>query len=492
MRKRGKNFVMNNSMIIPVILAGGSGTRLWPLSRQLYPKQFLNFGDGNTLFQETLLRLTKMGLVQPPIVICNEEHRFIVAEQLQLIDISANTILLEPVARNTAPALAVSALKAIKDDSNAILLVLPADHFIGNLKAFQEAIQEGTEFAARNQLVTFGIIPVTPETGYGYIHKGSPLELTANKPPVWQIDRFIEKPDLALATEYLSSGEYLWNSGIFMFKASKLLEEIKTFTPAIMDACEAALEKGQSDLDFYRLDIDSFSTCPSDSIDYAIMEKTSCGVIIALDSDWNDLGSWEALWQMGDKDEDNNVLYGDISLQGVRNSYIHASSRLVTAIGLDNHVIVETKDAVFISPRNSVQQIKSVVETLNKDNRSEVITHKTVYRPWGSYTNVEESDCFQVKRITVKPKAKLSLQKHFHRAEHWVVVKGTALVTRGEDQFILKEDQSTYIPLGTVHRLENPGKIPLELIEIQSGRYLREDDIERMDDIYGRTEKNNI
>ncbi|MBU1053720.1 MAG: mannose-1-phosphate guanylyltransferase/mannose-6-phosphate isomerase [Proteobacteria bacterium] len=479
-------------MIIPVILAGGSGTRLWPLSRQLYPKQFLNFGDGNTLFQETLLRLTKMGLVQPPIVICNEEHRFIVAEQLQLIDISANTILLEPVARNTAPALAVSALKAIKDDSNAILLVLPADHFIGNLKAFQEAIQEGTEFAARNQLVTFGIIPVTPETGYGYIHKGSPLELTANKPPVWQIDRFIEKPDLALATEYLSSGEYLWNSGIFMFKASKLLEEIKTFTPAIMDACEAALEKGQSDLDFYRLDIDSFSTCPSDSIDYAIMEKTSCGVIIALDSDWNDLGSWEALWQMGDKDEDNNVLYGDISLQGVRNSYIHASSRLVTAIGLDNHVIVETKDAVFISPRNSVQQIKSVVETLNKDNRSEVITHKTVYRPWGSYTNVEESDCFQVKRITVKPKAKLSLQKHFHRAEHWVVVKGTALVTRGEDQFILKEDQSTYIPLGTVHRLENPGKIPLELIEIQSGRYLREDDIERMDDIYGRTEKNNI
>lgn len=476
-------------MIIPVILAGGSGTRLWPLSRQLYPKQFLNLGGGHTLFQETLLRLKNMGLARPPIVICNEEHRFIVAEQLQLIDISANTILLEPVVRNTAPALAVSALKAVKDDSNAILLALPSDHFIGNLKAFQKAIQEGADLAAQNHLVTFGVVPLAPETGYGYIRKGPPLAAKANMSAAWQIDRFVEKPDLALASGYVASGEYLWNSGIFMFKASKLIEEVNNFTPAIINACEAALEKGQSDLDFYRLDVDSFTACPSDSIDYAIMEKTSCGVMIALDSDWNDLGSWDALWQVGQKDDNNNVLYGDISLQGVTNSFVHASSRLVTAIGLDNHVIVETRDAVFISPRDRVQQIKAVVEHLNKENRPEVITHKTVYRPWGSYSNIEESDCFQVKRITVKPNAKLSLQKHYHRAEHWVVVKGTALVTRGEEKFILKEDQSTYIPLGTTHRLENPGKIPLELIEIQSGRYLREDDIVRMDDIYGRIEK---
>ncbi|MGB5159485.1 mannose-1-phosphate guanylyltransferase/mannose-6-phosphate isomerase [Desulfobacterium sp. N47] len=477
-------------MIIPVILAGGSGTRLWPLSRQLYPKQFLNLSGGNTLFQETVLRLKNMGLPEPPIVVCNEEHRFIVAEQLQLINVSANTILLEPAVRNTAPALAVSAIKAVKDGNDPVLLALPSDHFIGDLKSFKQAIQEGAEFAAQNHLVTFGVVPVAPETGYGYIRKGQPLTSKANMPAVWQIDRFVEKPDLALAEEYLASGKYLWNSGIFMFKASKLIEEMQTFAPAIMDACKAAVEKGRNDLDFYRLDIESFAACPGDSIDYAIMEKTSCGVIIALESDWNDLGSWEALWQVGEKDVNNNVLYGDISLQDVTNSFVHASSRLVTAIGLDNHVIVETKDAVFISPRDRVQQIKAVVENLSKDNRSEVITHKTVYRPWGSYTNVEESDCFQVKRITVKPKAKLSLQKHYHRAEHWVVVKGTALVTKGEERFILKEDQSTYISIGTVHRLENPGKIPLELIEIQSGRYLQEDDIERMDDIYGRTEKN--
>jgi len=475
--------------VTPVILAGGSGTRLWPLSRQLYPKQFLSFTGGNTLFQETLLRLLKIGLTKPPIVLCNEDHRFIVAEQLQSIDVSANEIFLEPVVRNTAPALAVSALKAIKDDRDALLLVMPSDHFIGNLKAFEQAIIRGAEFADQDNLVTFGIIPEGPETGYGYIRKGPRLKVEPNTPAAWKIDRFVEKPDLALAKQYVASGEYLWNSGMFVFKASKLIEEMKNFAPEILDFCKAALEKGSKDLDFYRLDIESFSACPSDSIDYAIMEKTLCGVIIALESDWNDLGSWESLWQTGKKDENNNVLYGDTCLHGVTNSFVHASSRLITSIGLDNHVIVESKDAVFISPRDRVQEIKAVVERLKKDKRPEVIAHKKVYRPWGSYETVDESDFFLVKRITVKPGAKLSLQKHSYRSEHWVVVKGTALVTRGEEHVLLKENQSIYIPTGMVHRLENTGEKQMELIEVQCGSYLSEDDIVRMDDIYGRTEK---
>jgi mannose-1-phosphate guanylyltransferase/mannose-6-phosphate isomerase len=478
--------------ITPVILAGGSGTRLWPLSRQLYPKQFLSFSDGNTLFQETILRLVNIGLNQPPIVLCNEDHRFIVAEQLKQIDVSANTIFLEPVVRNTAPALAVSALKAFKDDRDAILLVMPSDHFIGNLKAFDQAIRKGAEFAALDNLVTFGIVPAAPETGYGYIRKGVSLTANADMPAAWRIDRFVEKPNLAVAEHYVSSGEYLWNSGMFMFKASKLIDEMKNFAPSIMNACEAALEKGQSDLDFYRLDFDSFSASPSDSIDYAVMEKTSSGVMIALESDWNDLGSWESLWQTGEKDKNNNVLHGDINLHDVTNTYVHASSRLVTAIGLDNHVIVETGDAVFISPRDRVQEIKAVVDNLKKDNRSEVIAHKKVYRPWGSYETVEESDCFLVKRITVKPGAKLSLQKHNHRSEHWVVVKGVALVTKGEEEFTLRENQSVYIPVGMAHRLENKNEEQLELIEVQCGSYLSEDDIVRMDDIYGRARKSEV
>lgn len=475
--------------ITPVILAGGSGTRLWPLSRQLYPKQFLSFSGEKTLFQETLIRLVNIGLKQSPIVLCNEDHRFIVAEQLQSINIPADTIFLEPVVRNTAPALAVSALKALKDDRDTILLVMPSDHYIGNLTAFKQAIERGAKFAAENNMVTFGVIPVAPETGYGYIRKGLPLTEKAAVPAAWQIDRFVEKPDKALAKQYVASGEYLWNSGMFMFRAKKLIEEMKNLAPTILDSCEAALEKGWHDLDFYRLDIESFSACPSDSIDYAIMEKTSCGAMIALESEWNDLGSWESLWQTGKKDENNNVLHGDISLHGVNDSFIHASSRMVTAIGLDNHVIIETKDAVFVSPRDRVQEIKSVVDRLKKEKRPEVITHKKVYRPWGTYETVDESDRFLVKRISVKPGAKLSFQKHNHRSEHWVVVKGTALVTRGEEQFILEENQSVYIPSGTAHRLENPGDKQIELIEVQSGSYLGEDDIVRIDDIYGRAEK---
>lgn len=475
--------------ITPVILAGGSGTRLWPLSRQLYPKQFLSFSGGKTLFQETVLRLVNMGLNRSPMILCNEDHRFIVAEQLKSINIPADTIFLEPVVRNTAPALAVSALNALKDDRDTILLVMPSDHYIGNLAAFKQTIEKGAEFAAEDNLVTFGVIPQAPETGYGYIRKGALLTEKADMPAAWKIARFVEKPDLELAEQYVASGEYLWNSGMFMFRASRLIEEMKVYAPAILNTCEAALEKGRIDLDFYRLDSDSFSACPGDSIDYAIMEKTSCGVIIALESEWNDLGSWESLWQIGKKDVGNNVLYGDISLHDVSNSFIHASSRLVTAIGLDKHVIIETKDAVFISPRDRVQEIKAVVDKLKKEKRPEVITHKKVYRPWGSYETVDESEHFLVKRISVKPGAKLSLQKHNHRSEHWVIVKGTALITRGDEQFILEENQSVYIPSGTTHRLENAGEKQMELIEVQTGSYLTEDDIVRMDDIYGRNEK---
>ncbi|RJQ84042.1 MAG: mannose-1-phosphate guanylyltransferase/mannose-6-phosphate isomerase [Desulfobacteraceae bacterium] len=476
-------------MIIPVILAGGSGTRLWPLSRSLYPKQFMQLVDDVTLLQSTLLRLTPLEEVCPPILLCNEDHRFIVAEQLRSINITPAAIVLEPAARNTAPALAVAALIAAEQQDDPVLLALPADHHITDTLGFLATARKGVHYAEKGYLVTFGIEPDVPETGYGYIRKGPSLDPAGSVnlgPPAWAIDSFVEKPDIDTAKSYVDSGQYCWNSGMFMFKASTLLEEMQAHAPAIVDACRRALSAGRSDLDFFRLGKTAFAQCPSDSIDYAVMERTRAGVMIALASDWSDLGSWEALWQAGEKDSDHNVVHGDVCLQDVQQSFVYASSRLVAAVGLNNHVVVETKDAVFVAPRDYVQQVKALVDDLKSRNRPETVAHKKVYRPWGASEDIDVAERFLVRRLTVKPKAKLSLQKHFNRAEHWVVVKGTALVTRGEEQFILKEDQSAYIPLGVEHRLENPGKIPLELVEIQSGSYLAEDDVERLDDAYGR------
>ncbi len=475
-------------MITPVILAGGSGTRLWPLSRKLYPKQFMRLVDNHTLLQSTILRLASLEGMNPPIILCNEEHRFIVAEQLREAGVQPASIVLEPMGRNTAPAMAVAALMDKAKDADSVLLALPADHHIQPPQGLINTIVKGRAFAEQGKLVTFGIVPQAPETGYGYIRKGESLDCVPpdNGPPVWRIDQFVEKPDLVTAKTYLDSGCYCWNSGMFIFRADRLLEELQKHAPQIVAACESAVSDGQPDLDFFRLDKKAFGACPSDSIDYAVMEKTKAGVMVALESEWSDLGSWDALWHAGSKDGHQNVVHGDVCLQEVQNSFVHASGRLVTAVGLDNHVVVETKDAVFVAPRDDVQQVKALVEHLKTRNRPETVTHKKAYKPWGSCEDMDLSERFAIKRITVNPKAKLSLQKHFHRAEHWVVVKGTAIVTKGDEQYILKEDQSTYIPLGMVHRLENPGKIPLELVEIQSGSYLGEDDIERMDDVYGR------
>lgn len=476
-------------MITPVILAGGSGTRLWPLSRQLYPKQFMQLVESHTLLQSTLLRLSPLDDIQSPIVICNEKHRFIVAEQLREIGIQPQAIVLEPVGRNTAPAIAVAGLLARPERENSILLVLPADHYIEDRRGLANTIAQGARFARQGRMVTFGVVPQAPETGFGYIRKGESInggQTPEGKPPVWRIDQFVEKPALETAKSYLASGDYCWNSGMFMFRADRLLEEMQTHAPDILSACRSATENAETDLDFYRLDKPAFEACPSDSIDYAVMEKTDSGVMVALESPWNDLGSWEALWQAGRKDNDGNVVFGDACLQDVKNSFVYTTGRLVTAVGLTEHVVVETKDAVFVAPRDHVQQVKTLVERLKSRDRPETYTHKKVYRPWGSYESVDIAERFQVKRITIKPKAILSIQKHFHRAEHWIVVRGTARVTRGDEVFILKEDESTYIPMGTVHRLENPGRIPLELIEVQSGSYLGEDDIERFDDVYGR------
>ncbi len=472
-------------MIIPVILAGGSGTRLWPLSRELYPKQLLNLNHANTLLQNTLLRLNGKKGVEPPIIVCNEEHRFLAAEQLRTIDIDTFTIILEPARRNTAPAIAVAAHKAMKEGSDPILLVLPADHVINNLDKFHTAMDQAVQFAKAGSLITFGIIPDAPETGYGYIKKGKKNQ---NGLPGFKIDRFVEKPDKETAQSYVDSGDYCWNSGMFMFKASKILAEIETFASDMIKPCRKAVEKGVEDLDFFRLDPSYFENAPSDSIDYAVMEKTDKGVVIPIDAGWNDLGSWDALWQTGKKDKNNNVIIGDVLTVDVKNSYLNAEKRLIAAVGIEDHVIVETPDAVLVAPRDRVQDVKQIVKTLKSRGREEATTHQKVYRPWGAYETVDISNRFQVKRITVNPGAKLSLQKHYHRAEHWTVVSGSVIVTKNKEEILLKEDESVYIPLGTLHRMENPGKIPLELIEVQSGSYLGEDDIVRFDDIYGRKE----
>ncbi|THB76093.1 MAG: mannose-1-phosphate guanylyltransferase/mannose-6-phosphate isomerase [Desulfobacteraceae bacterium] len=472
-------------MIIPVILAGGSGTRLWPLSRQLFPKQMIAITDEFTMLQNTVKRLQGADNLLDPMVICNEEHRFMAAEQLRQIEVTPHTIILEPVGKNTAPAIALAACKALENDDDPVLLVLPADHVIENQENFHQAIQEGMTFALQDYLITFGILPNAPETGYGYIKKGEALDSTLD---VSRIERFVEKPDRDTAQQYLDSQAYCWNSGMFMFKASVIVNELEKQAPEVVSICRAAIEAGTQDLDFFRISKDLFSKVPSDSIDYAVMEKTEQGVMIGFDAGWNDLGSWEALWQTGDKDRNANVIKGDVIVHDVQGSYLNAQERLIAAVGLEDVVVVETSDAVLVSPKDRVQDVKKIVETIKTEDRSEAVNHRRVYRPWGDYETIDISNRYQVKRITVKPQAKLSLQKHYHRAEHWTVVSGSALVTKDDATILLKEDESTYIPIGVKHRLENPGKIPLELIEVQSGSYLGEDDIVRYEDVYGRKE----
>ena len=473
-------------MIYPVILAGGSGTRLWPLSRQLFPKQLMSLVDEDTMLQSTILRMQDYQGIGNPIIICNEEHRFMIAEQVRRIGISPAAIILEPFGRNTAPAVTIAALQAIKIDPDPVLVVLPADHYIEDIRTFQYAIRVGEELSTAEKLITFGVVPNAPETGYGYIKKGAPLQKDADGNGPVTIEAFVEKPDRRTAETYLASGNYCWNSGVFMFKAATVLAEMKKHAPDIVTACEKAFSKGRSDLDFFRLDADEFTACPSDSIDYAVMEKTGQGVMIPFDAGWNDLGSWEALWQTGGKDDNQNVIHGDVLVHDVQQSYLHATGRMIAAVGLKDHIVVETADAVLISPMDRVQDVKCIVDQLKTGSRKEALVHRKAYRPWGVCENIDVGDRFLVNRVTVKPGAKMSLQKHFHRAEHWIVVRGTALVTRGTEQIVLKEDQSAYIPVGVEHRLENPGKIPLEIIEVHSGPFLGEDDIVRLKDSYGR------
>ncbi|MEH6504169.1 MAG: mannose-1-phosphate guanylyltransferase/mannose-6-phosphate isomerase [Cycloclasticus sp.] len=463
----------------PVILSGGSGTRLWPLSRGAYPKQFLPLTSDNTMLQETLLRLRGISGMSAPLVICNEAHRFMVAEQLREIDTKPQAIMLEPVGRNTAPAVALAALAV---DPDEILLILPADHVIENIAVFHSVVEQAICEAEKDHLVTFGIVPSGPETGYGYIQ----AKKEASDATSYKVNRFVEKPDLATATEYLDSGDYYWNSGMFVFKASRYLDELEKFNPQMLAACKKAYINAKEDADFTRVDRAAFEACPADSIDYAVMEKTDSAVVIPLDADWNDVGSWAALWEIAEKDSNGNALKGDVLTHDTKNSYIHSDKKLIATIGVSDLVIIESDDAIMVAPRDRVQEVKEIVAQLKAKKRSECDVHRKVYRPWGHYDSIDNGERHQAKRIVVKPGGKLSLQMHHHRAEHWIVVKGTAQVTRGDEQFIVSENESTYIPLGTVHSLENRGVIPLEMIEVQSGSYLGEDDIVRFEDKYGR------
>ncbi|MDX2464383.1 MAG: mannose-1-phosphate guanylyltransferase/mannose-6-phosphate isomerase [Porticoccus sp.] len=471
------------SKIVPVIMAGGSGTRLWPLSRQLHPKQFLPLVSEQTMLQETCGRLDGIDHL-PPLFICGEEHRFTVAEQLRLGQFEFGHIILEPEGRNTAPAVALAALQAIKDNphSEPVLLVLAADHVIRDKNAFEEAVTSALSFAEQGRLVTFGIVPKSPETGYGYIRMGDIL----NDGAAMVVDRFVEKPDQATAEDYLSCGEYLWNSGMFMFKASQFLSELEARRPDILAVCRQAMSKASVDIDFIRPDSDTFMSCPEDSIDYAVMEKTKDAVVVPIDCGWSDVGSWSALWEVSDKDANGNSIKGDVLALDSRNCFIQSDRKLIATVGLDGVVIVESDDAIMVADKGRVQDVKAIVSQLKKQGRPEASLHRKVYRPWGSYDSIDFGERFQVKRIVVKPGGKLSLQMHHHRAEHWIVVSGTARVTKGAEEFILSENESTYIPIGETHRLENPGAIPLEMIEVQSGSYLGEDDIVRMEDSYGR------
>lgn len=468
-------------MFTPVIMAGGSGSRLWPLSRQLNPKQFMRLADAQfSMLQATLQRLQGLE-AQLPILICNELHRFLAAEQLRKLDMETASIILEPIARNTAPAITLAALHACSKGDDPILLVLAADHLILDLPSFHVSIQSALALALSGKMVTFGITPTHPETGYGYIEKGLAVGCEG-----FAVQRFVEKPDLATATQYLAAGNFYWNSGMFMFKVSRYLEELGKYRPDILNACTSAMTDATQDLHFTRISAAAFANCPDDSIDYAVMENTDAAVMVPLNAGWSDIGSWSELWNVSAKDSQGNVFRGDVFDQKSHNTYVHADSRLVATIGLNDLIIIETKDAVLVANKNLAQDVKQIVEHLKTGDRVEHLTHREVYRPWGVYDAIDSGKRYQVKHITVKPGGKLSLQMHHHRAEHWIVVSGTAKVTNGKETYLVTENQSTYIPIGQVHCLENPGVIPLELIEVQSGSYLGEDDIVRYEDKYGR------
>ena len=467
-------------MIKAVIMAGGSGTRLWPLSRAAHPKQFLALHGDDTMLQATFKRLDGLD-IQSSVTICNEEHRFFVAEQLREID-KLGSIILEPVGRNTAPAIALAALSS-PEGEDPLLLVLAADHVIQDVAVFTKTVMNAIPLAEAGKLVTFGIVAHEPNAGYGYIKKGE------SQGPGFAVDAFVEKPSIEVAKEYLESGDYFWNSGMFLFKASRYLEELKKHRPDIYKACQLSMEGTSKDNDFLRVNETAFDACPSDSIDYAVMEKTDDAVVVPMDAGWSDIGSWSSLWDISEKDANGNATYGDVMLHETNNCYIRTDRKLVAAIGVDDLVVVSTKDVVLIAHKDSVQNVKVIAQKLKAESRTEWEHHREVYRPWGKYDSIDNGERYQVKRITVKPGAKLSVQMHHHRSEHWVVVSGTAKVTNGEKTFLLAENESTYIPVGVIHALENPGKVPLEMIEVQSGSYLGEDDIVRFEDIYGRVAK---
>jgi len=469
-------------IVHPVILSGGAGTRLWPVSRTLYPKQLLPLVSERTMLQETVRRVAGKGFA-PPVVVCNEEHRFLIAGQLRELDIAPSRMVLEPVGRNTAPAAAVAALLLAGDDADAVMLLLPSDHVVEDVSGFLAAVETGLAAAENGALVTFGIPPTGPETGYGYIRRGAAY---AGAKGCFRIARFVEKPDLEEARRLVRAGDYHWNSGMFLVRAGRYLEELERLKPEMVGCCRRAVAGAVEDLDFLRLEAEAFSGIEPLSIDYAVMEHTEAAVVVPADMGWSDVGSWSALWEIGAKDGDGNVVLGDVITDGTTDSYIRSEGRLVAALGLDNVVVVATDDVVLVVRRDEAQNVKKVVEALARAGRPEHSVHTKVYRPWGYYQSIDAGDRFQVKRLHVNPGQKLSLQMHHHRAEHWVVVSGTAKVTRGDETFLLNENESTYLPLGVKHALENPGDAPLCVIEVQSGDYLGEDDIVRFEDRYGR------
>ncbi|MDM7936676.1 MAG: mannose-1-phosphate guanylyltransferase/mannose-6-phosphate isomerase [Cyanobium sp. CZS 48M] len=482
--------------LVPVILCGGTGTRLWPLSRASYPKQYWPLGGSGeeTLLQQTQLRLKGLNQLSAPLLICNEDHRFIVAEQMRQIGVEPGAILLEPLGRNTAPAIAVAALHATSRGEDPLLLVLAADHLINDGARFRATVEAGRAAAEGGLLVTFGIVPTAPETGYGYIEAVEPLPQSppglgerAIQAPT-PIARFVEKPDAATAEGFLASGRFTWNSGMFLFRASAILAELERLAPEVVSCCRAAIDHDSADLDFLRLERESFANCPNVAIDVAVMERTGLGAVLPLEAGWSDVGSWSALWETGARDGDGNVLRGRVISEGSRNCYLRSEHRLVVGLGVEDLVVVETDDAVLVAHRDRAQEVKTIVNRLAASGSPEGKAHRRIYRPWGSYDGIVEGRRWQVKKIVVNPGASLSLQMHHHRAEHWVVVQGTAVVEKDGVEELVGENQSTYIPLGAKHRLSNPGKIPVEMIEVQSGPYLGEDDIVRFEDRYGRTD----
>jgi mannose-1-phosphate guanylyltransferase/mannose-6-phosphate isomerase len=466
--------------LIPVILSGGAGTRLWPLSREMYPKQLLALTGKHTMLQDTATRLAGIRGAAPPIIVCNDAHRFTVAEQIRALGLTASAILLEPAGRNTAPAVALAALEAEEIDPEATIVVAPADHVIRDARIFQAAADIAAGLAEDGKLITFGIVAHAPETGYGYIRRGD------GAGPAYPVAEFIEKPPLDVAAQFVASGNYFWNSGMFVFEARRYLAELAEFAPDILKASRSAFDAAKVDLDFVRIDKNEFEKCRSQSIDYAVMEKTRDALVLPLDAGWSDVGSWSSLFDALQPDEEGNVLQGDALVYDTHDCYVHSTSRLVAAVGMDDHIIVETKDAILVAPKDRVQDVKELVALLKKAGRSESSAHREVFRPWGSYDSIDNGERFQVKRLSVKPGGILSLQMHHHRAEHWIVVQGTARITCNEKTFLLSENESTYIPIGATHRIENPGKVALHIVEVQSGSYLGEDDIVRFEDTYGR------